>query len=91
MPQSLIHHVDRSIWAMKEQTPVKCHGLAGRSSMTDEIYGSVFDHHSVVYEFANGVKLYAFCRTTTGCYNEVSSLICGTKGFSGPPDRRARR
>ena len=80
VPQSLIHNVDRSIWAMKEQTPVKCHGLAGRSSMTDEIYGSVFDHHSVVYEFANGVKLYAFCRTTTGCYNEVSSLICGTKG-----------
>jgi hypothetical protein len=48
--------------------------------MTDEIYGNVFDHHSVVYEFANGAKLYAFCRTTTGCYNEVSSLIYGTKG-----------
>ena len=80
VPQSLIHNVDRSIWAMKEQTPVKCHGLAGRSSMTDELYGNVFDHHSVIYEFANGVKLYAHCRTTTGCYNEVSSLIFGTKG-----------
>ena len=80
VPQSLIHNVDRSIWAMKGQTPVKCHGLAGRSSMTDEIYGNVFDHHSVIYEYANGAKLYAFCRTTTGCYNEVSSLIYGTKG-----------
>ena len=80
VPQSLIHNVDRSIWAMKGQTPVKCHGLAGRSSMTDELYGNVFDHHSVVYEFANGTKLYALCRTTTGCYNEVSSLIYGTKG-----------
>ncbi|MBN1343572.1 MAG: Gfo/Idh/MocA family oxidoreductase [Phycisphaerae bacterium] len=80
VPQSLIHNVDRSLWAMREQTPVKCHGLAGRSAMFGEIYGNVFDHHSVIYEFANGVKLYAFCRTTAGCYNEVSSLIYGTKG-----------
>ena len=41
---------------MHEQPPVKCHGLGGRSTMTDEIYGNVFDHHSVVYEFANGVS-----------------------------------
>jgi len=80
VPQSLIHNVDRSMWALGEQTPVKCHGLAGRSAMFDELYGNVFDHHSVVYEFAGGVKLYAFCRTTTGCYNEYSSLIFGTKG-----------
>ena len=80
VPQSLIHNVDRSLWAMREQVPVKCHGLAGRSAMFDEIYGNVFDHHSVIYEFAGGTKLYAFCRTTTGCYNEVSSLILGTKG-----------
>ena len=80
VPQSLIHNVDRSIWAMREQVPAKCHALAGRSAMFDEIYGNVFDHHAVVYEFANGAKLYAFCRTTTGCHNQVSSLIYGTKG-----------
>jgi len=80
VPQSLIHNVDRSRWALREQTPVKCHGLGGRSSMTDPKYGNVFDHHSVVYEFASGVRLYAFCRTTTGCYNEHSSLVFGTKG-----------
>jgi predicted dehydrogenase len=80
VPQSLVHNVDRSLWVMREQAPVKCHGLAGRSAMFDEKYGNVFDHHSVVYEFANGVKLYAFCRTTTGCYNEVSSIVLGSKG-----------
>jgi len=80
VPQSLVHNVDRSLWAMHDQPPAKCHGLGGRSSMTDEIYGNVFDHHSVIYEFANGVKLYAFCRTTDNCYNETSSLIYGTKG-----------
>ncbi|HEY3324180.1 MAG TPA: Gfo/Idh/MocA family oxidoreductase [Planctomycetota bacterium] len=80
VPQSLVHNLDRSLWIMHDVPPVKCHGFGGRSSMTDEIYGNVFDHHSVVYEFQNGVKLYAFCRTTEGCYNENSSLVYGTKG-----------
>jgi myo-inositol 2-dehydrogenase / D-chiro-inositol 1-dehydrogenase len=78
--QSLVHNLDRASWVMREQAPVKAHGLGGRSTMTGEIYGDVFDHHSVVYEFANGVKMYAFCRTTTGCYDEDSSLVFGTKG-----------
>lgn len=80
VPQSLVHNLDRSRWVMKEALPVKCHGLGGRSSMTEPIYGDVFDHHSVVYEFDNGVPVYAFCRTTTGCYNDSSSTILGSKG-----------
>ena len=80
VPQSLVHNLDRSSWVMHNQVPVKCHGLGGRSSMIEPIYGDVFDHHSVVYEYANGVRIYAFCRTTTGCYDEVSSIIFGSKG-----------
>lgn len=82
VPQSLVHNLDRARWALKELNPVKCHGLGGRSSMVEPIYGDVFDHHSVVYEFPNGVRVYAFCRTTTGCYDEYSSLIFGTKGMA---------
>jgi predicted dehydrogenase len=78
--QSLVHNLDRASWVMREAAPVKCHGLGGRSTMTEPIYGNVFDHHAVVYEFANGVRLYAFCRTTTGCYDESSSIILGSKG-----------
>ncbi|MBK8978749.1 MAG: Gfo/Idh/MocA family oxidoreductase [Planctomycetes bacterium] len=80
VPQSLIHNIDRSIWVMGGRTPIKCHGLGGRSTMTAPIYGNVFDHHSVVYEFDRGERIYAFCRTTTGCHNEVSSIVLGTKG-----------
>jgi predicted dehydrogenase len=78
--QSLVHNIDRARWAMREKSPVKCHGLGGRSSMTSPIYGNVFDHHSVVYEFDDGVRLYAFCRTTLGCHDDSSSRIFGTKG-----------
>jgi predicted dehydrogenase len=80
VPQSLVHNLDRSSWAMKGQAPVKCRGMGGRSTLRGEIYGSVFDHHSIVYEFANGVKIYASCRTIPNCYNETSSILFGTKG-----------
>ena len=80
VPQSLVHNMDRASWVLGNAVPVKCHGLAGRSSMVEPVYGDVFDHHSVVYEFENGVRAYALCRTTTGCYDEDSSLIFGTKG-----------
>ena len=80
VPQSLVHNLDRASWVMREQTPVKAHGMGGRSTLQGEIYGSVFDHHAVVYEYAGGTRLYAFCRTIPDCYNETSSILLGTKG-----------
>ena len=80
VPQSLVHNMDRASWALGNKAPVKCHGLGGRSSMTEPIYGDVFDHHSVIYECDDGVRIYAFCRTTKGCYNESSSIVLGSKG-----------
>jgi predicted dehydrogenase len=80
VPQSLVHNMDRASWVLGNAVPLKCHGLAGRSTMSEPIYGDVFDHHSVVYEFEKGVRVYALCRTTTGCYDEDSSLIFGSKG-----------
>jgi len=88
VPQSLVHNMDRARWVLQEAVPTKCHGLGGRSSMTAPIYGDVFDHHSVIYEFPNGVRVYAFCRTTDGCYNDSSSLVLGTKGQASITGRR---
>lgn len=80
VPQTLIHNLDRASWAMRNTAPVRAWGMGGRSTLTGYIYGDVFDHHAVVYEFANGVRIYAYCRTIDNCYNENSSLILGTKG-----------
>ena len=80
VPQSLVHNMDRASWVLGNAVPLKCHGLGGRSSMVEPLYGDVFDHHSVIYEFENGVRVYAFCRTTTGCYDESSSIVLGSKG-----------
>jgi len=86
--QSLVHNLDRASWVLHNEAPVKCHGLGGRSSMVAPIYGDVFDHHSVVYEFANGVPIYAFCRTTTKCHNNYSSVVLGSKGKASVMDCR---
>ncbi|MCW5980557.1 MAG: Gfo/Idh/MocA family oxidoreductase [Bryobacteraceae bacterium] len=80
VPQTLIHNLDRSRWALREQTPLKAWGMGGRSTLRGEIYGNVFDHHAVVFEFPRGVRVYAFCRTIDNCYNENSSFLIGTKG-----------
>jgi myo-inositol 2-dehydrogenase / D-chiro-inositol 1-dehydrogenase len=78
--QSLSHNLDRATWAMKEQVPVKAHGLGGRSASFGEIYGNTFDHHAVVYEYANGVRMFASCNTQNGCFGDATSTIFGTKG-----------
>lgn len=78
--QSLVHSVDKASWAMREETPIRAHGLAGRSASFGQIYGDVFDHHGVIYQYANGTRLYAFCRTQKECHEDVSDWILGTKG-----------
>jgi len=80
IPQSLLHCIDKGAWAMKEEAPVKAFGLGGRSSSFGSVYGDVFDHHSVVFEYANGVRMFGNCRAQTGCYGEVSDVLFGTKG-----------
>jgi predicted dehydrogenase len=80
VPQTLVHNLDRASWALKGQAPVRCWGMGGRSTLHGEIYGSTFDHNAVVYDFASGVRLYAYCRTIENCYEENSSFLIGTKG-----------
>jgi predicted dehydrogenase len=80
VPQTLTHNLDRSSWALHNQAPARAYGMGGRSTLHGEVYGNVFDHHAVVYDFPGGVRVYAYCRTIPNCYNENSSLILGTKG-----------
>jgi myo-inositol 2-dehydrogenase / D-chiro-inositol 1-dehydrogenase len=74
-----IHSLDKCAWAMHDESPVKCMGIGGRQ-MRPEGRGNVFDHFDVVYEYANGQKLFARCRQMDGCDPDVSDFIFGTKG-----------
>jgi predicted dehydrogenase len=78
--QSLVHNVDRMRWVLREENPTWCFGLGGRSTSFGEVYGDMFDNHSVVYEFKSGPRLYALCQTRAGCYGNWDDIIMGTKG-----------
>jgi len=78
--QSLVHNLDRMRWVLKEENPTWCFGLGGRSTSFGEVYGDMFDHDTVVYEFKSGVRLYALCQTRAGCYGSWDDILMGSKG-----------
>jgi predicted dehydrogenase len=75
-----IHSLDKIAWALKDVYPVRAVGLGGRQVRTGPEYGHIFDHHAVVYEYANGSRLFSYCRQQAGCANDVSDHFWGTQG-----------
>ena len=75
-----IHSLDKALWLMNDELPQNCFGLGGRQVRTDDKWGHVYDHFAVCYEWANGVKTYAFTRQIAGCHNDVDDYVLGTKG-----------
>ena len=75
-----IHSLDKILWAMQDEAPVKVKASGGRIARTEEKYGNVFDHFNTVFEWANGVKLYHSCRQIQGADRNVSDFVYGTKG-----------
>jgi hypothetical protein len=75
-----IHSLDKALWLMGDQPPVAATGLGGRQVRTGQEWGNIYDHHAVVYEWPNGVRVFSFTRQMTGCKNETEDIIFGTKG-----------
>ncbi len=87
--QTLIHQIDKASWALGDQPPVRLWGLGGRQVCVDPKYGDLYDHQSIVYEYENGVRMYAYARNIPGCYGEASTIILGSKGRAFTPSRPA--
>jgi predicted dehydrogenase len=83
-----VHYLDVCTWLMKDEYPVKAVGMGGRQVRTGPEYGNIFDHHSVVYEYANGVRLFSNCRQQEGCHNDMSAHVFGSKGYALVAERR---
>ena len=75
-----VHFLDYVGWLMREQPPLHAWGYGGRAQRVEPKYGDIFDHHSVVYEYASGPRVYAMTRQQSGCFNGVYSTVFGTKG-----------
>ena len=75
-----VHFLDVCAWVMKDQYPVKAVGMGGRQVLTGPEYGQIYDHFSVVYEYADGARLVSNCRQQPGCKNDMSVQVLGTRG-----------
>jgi len=75
-----VHSLDKAAWAMGDEPPVRAWGSGGRQVRSEITLGQIFDHHCVVYEYANGIKLYSHCRRQAGCADDISDIFLGTKG-----------
>jgi predicted dehydrogenase len=75
-----IHSLDKAVWLMDDQLPARCFGLGGRQVRTEEKWGNIYDHHAVCYEYPNGLKVFAYTRQMSGCWNQVDDFVYGTQG-----------
>jgi len=82
-----VHYLDVCAW-LKGGYPTKAMGMGGRQVRTDEKFGNIFDHHSVTYEFDDGTRLFSNCRQQSGCRNDMSAYVLGSKGRASVSERR---
>ena len=76
-----VHNIDVINWAIGSP-PVRCSGMGGRQVRTDPMFGNIFDHFAIEYEYANGARVMSMCRQTKGAHSNVSERVIGTQGFS---------
>jgi predicted dehydrogenase len=78
-----IHIIDHLGW-MKNAWPVKAQALGGRhyrqSPEGIPYVDQNFDTYAVEYTYSDGTKFFFDGRCVTGCYDNFSSYIHGTKG-----------
>ena len=77
--EQAVHSVDKAGWAMKDEAPISCMSLGGLASRIAPERGNIFDHHSVVYEYAGGVRVFFNCCQIEGVSGDVSTYVMGSK------------
>ncbi|QJW96786.1 Gfo/Idh/MocA family protein [Frigoriglobus tundricola] len=75
-----VHFLDVCAWVMKDTYPTKAIGMGGRTVLSGPEYGNIYDHFSVVYEYANGARLVSNTRQHPKTKGDMSAHALGTKG-----------
>src|ERR1043166_4320363 len=81
-----VHNLDIANWIMKDH-PVKCWGMGARQQLGDKA-GEIWDNFAIEYQYANGVRLHAYCGQIKRAWSSVSEACHGAKGASELHDGR---
>ena len=91
---NLVHNVDKGAWALHDEPPVTAWGMGGREVRKGPTFGDVFDHHATIFEYADGVRMYAYCQQINGCrptsptcssVRRAAAICCKTRLPTGSP------
>ena len=74
-----LHNMDILNWAIGSP-PVQCLGMGGRQCRTGPEFGNIYDHFTVEYEYANGIRVMSMCSQIKGSTPRVGERVLCTKG-----------
>jgi predicted dehydrogenase len=78
--EQAVHSLDKTAWLQGDIQPTQAFGLGGRQQRVDALYGDIYDHHTVFYEYPTGVRVFFTCRQQSNQNTMVDEVVLGTKG-----------
>lgn len=82
-----VHNIDVINWAFQAH-PLKASGIGGRQQRVDPVFGHIYDHFAVEFEYPGGVRVTSMCRQMAdSSFSKVEEHIVGTKGYCNPKQR----
>jgi predicted dehydrogenase len=78
--EQFVHSIDLINWVL-QANPIKAVGIGGRQVRTDpRIYGNVYDHFAVQYEYPNDITVFALDKQINGGSHFVDDSVIGADG-----------
>jgi predicted dehydrogenase len=74
-----VHNLDVMCWVMGGP-PSKATGMGGRQVRVEPVYGHIYDHFAIDYEWKDGRRATSYCRQIDGTASRVGEFVQGTKG-----------
>jgi myo-inositol 2-dehydrogenase/D-chiro-inositol 1-dehydrogenase len=76
-----VHNIDVANWVIGAH-PVKATGVGGRQWRTQPVYGHIYDHFAIDFEYPSGARVLSMCRQIDGTRGRIGEEFLGSKGAS---------
>lgn len=76
-----VHDIDVGNW-IKKAHPIRAQGMGGRQVRFQPGIGEIYDHHAVEFEYADGSRMFSYCRQIPNTWGSFAQHAHGTKGVA---------
>jgi len=74
-----VHELDLCNWVLGAH-PLRATAVGGRTVRTEPVYGNIWDHFAVDFEYPSNVHILSVCRQWDGADGARAAYFAGTKG-----------